>query len=81
MPPTRTFFVISTPNGEDEFMCFHDQVSRIVARDGHALILLISGAEFHLPAFTVRDAIQKLFVPVYGGPGTERTAEDVSRLN
>jgi hypothetical protein len=83
MPPTaRTFFVVSTPKGEDELMCFHDQVSRIVNRDGHALITLIDGAEIHLQTFTVRDAILKLFVPVYGVPDSGvGSKNDVSRLN
>jgi hypothetical protein len=80
MPP-RTFFVVSTPTGEDELLCFHDQVSRIVGREGHALIVLTSGAEIHLHRFTVREAIQKLFVPVYGSPDREGAVNDVRTFN
>jgi hypothetical protein len=80
MPP-RTFFVISTPTGEDELLCFHDQVSRVVSRDGHALIVLTTGAEIHLHQFTVREAIQKLFVPIYGSPEVEGAPKDVRNLN
>lgn len=81
MSTTRTFFVISKSNEEDEMMVFHDQVSRIVAREGHAMIVLIDGAEVHLRAFTVRGAILKLFVPIYGPPDSARSDKDVSRLN
>lgn len=83
MPPARTFFVVSTAAGEDELLCFHDQVSRIVGRDGHAVIILIGGVgEIHLHTFTVRDAILKLFVPVYGPPDSGvGSKEDVGRFN
>lgn len=81
-PPVRTFFVVSTPTGEDELMCFHDQVSRIVGREGHALIILTNGAEIHLHTFTVREAILKLFVPIYGPPDSGvGDKEDVGRFN
>lgn len=80
MPP-RTYFVVSTPAGEDELLCFHDQVSRVVARDGHALIVLTNGTEIHLHQFSVRDAIQKLFVPIYGSPEKEGSVKDVRNLN
>jgi hypothetical protein len=73
MSTTRTFFVISKSNEEDEMMVFHDQVSRIVTRDGHALIILTNGSEIHLHPFTVREAILKLFVPVYGPPESARS--------
>lgn len=80
MPP-RTFFVISNQSGEDELLCFHDQVSRVVARDGHALIVLTNGTEIHLHQFSVRDAIQRLFVPIYGSPTPEEKVKDVRNLN
>lgn len=82
MPPARTFFVVSNSAGEDELLCFHDQVSRILGHDGHALIVLINGSEIHLHKFTVREAIQKLFVPVYGPPDSGvGSKEDVGKLN
>jgi hypothetical protein len=62
-------------------MCFHDQVSRVVARDGHALIVLTNGSEIHLHQFTVREAVQKLFIPVYGSPEPGKASADVRNFN
>lgn len=77
----RTFFIIESKNHEPEFMCFHDQVSRIATHDGHAVIVTLDGAQLHLHAFTVAQVIEKLIAPAYAPPQRTGGVEDVGRPN